>query len=88
MQIMLPEEFETTRFPGYFWNTANQKLYSIKMHGVLRPLKLQKPNHFTPVSIRSPYYQVSVRGRSRYLLLDELSRIKRSFERVYIKMDD
>jgi hypothetical protein len=31
--VVMPDEFVATRYPGYFWNTDDQKLYSIKVTG-------------------------------------------------------
>jgi len=44
--ITFKPEFVATKFPGYFFNVEDEKLYSIKIEGVLKPLKFYKPNRF------------------------------------------
>ena len=44
--ITLPPEFTATKYPGYFWNTRTRSLFSIKVTGVLRPIKKCRPNNF------------------------------------------
>lgn len=75
--IVLPEEFEPTRWPGYFWNTSNKKLYSCKS-GVLKALKQYPGNSYFPL----PHYQVSINGKSKTACVYELLRIKPSAVRV------
>lgn len=36
--IQLPEGFIQLRYPGYYWNVNDKKLYSCKQTGVLRPM--------------------------------------------------
>ena len=70
--ICLPKEFVETKYPGYFWHTGQQKLYTLKVTGVLRPLvkpKISKFNKYQDV------YQVSVNGKKRYLYMDYLRRL-------------
>lgn len=60
--IKFPKEFVALRYPGYFWNKKEQQLYSMKVSGVLKPLKYQR-------SFRTIYktlpagYSISYRGR-------------------------
>ena len=45
--VTLPKDFVAIKFPGYFWNIKEQRLYSMKVTGVLRPLAgPYTPNHF------------------------------------------
>jgi len=69
--VTLPEEFVATRFSGYFWNIKDQRLYSIKVTGELKPLKHIKPNYFNRLQ-GTGGYRVSVRGYRR-ILTDEYS---------------
>lgn len=71
--VTLPPNFTATKFPGYFWNVEDQQLYSIKIHGVLRPLKIIQPNNFN--MLPRPAYRVSVKGRRRLLFLDDLKKL-------------
>jgi hypothetical protein len=67
--VNLPPQYVATKFPGYFFNTENKKLYSLKVSGILTPLKHIIPNrfncwyHFT----KTGGYRVSVDGSNRVL---------------------
>jgi hypothetical protein len=75
--IKLPDEFVSTRYPGYFWNVLNKKLYSLKVHGELKPMALQKA-----VTVRGVYhpagYRISVRGMKTRYTLDYLHSLKQT----------
>lgn len=71
--VKLPPEFVATRLFGYFWNTKTQRLYSIKVSGVLRELKVTRPNKWN--ELHSPAYRVSDRGWRKYLFVHELTKI-------------
>jgi hypothetical protein len=62
--VTLPPEFTATRYPGYFWNTKDNRLYSIKVAGVLRPLVRQRANRYNDGFAG---YNVSVKGEKRYM---------------------
>jgi hypothetical protein len=62
-----------TRFPGYFWNVETQQLYSIKVGGVLRPIKIRKPSHWN--KLRCAAYPVCVGGVRRYLDIEYLTKL-------------
>ncbi len=60
-----------SKYPGYFWDLIENKLYSIKS-GTLKPLKMTKWKG-------QYYYSVSVNGTKKYLLLPYLrSKLLRS----------
>ena len=70
--VVLPSEFVATKYPGYFWNVNDQKLYSVKVTGELRLMKFMPPcrwNHFVLG------YRVSVRGDRRTLTMDYLEKL-------------
>lgn len=67
--ITFPPEFVTTKFPGYYWNTATQRLFSIKVTGELHEMKRSYPNRWTHWH---DAYQVSVKGRRNLLTLEYL----------------
>jgi hypothetical protein len=72
--VTLPKDFVATKHDGYFWNLKEQKLYSIKVSGFLRPLAgPRKPN---PFNHYIEGYQVSVNGRRRILALETLQKLK------------
>lgn len=73
--VTLPKDFVATRYPGYFWNVVEKKLYSIKVTGELRPMKFQKGGNFGWVRVE-PGYQVSVKGQKRRYTLAYLTSLK------------
>jgi len=76
--ITLPDEFVATKYSGYFFNTKDGKLYSLKVDGILKPLKFYRPNKFNRlyyVTKRGGYY-CSVKGRKKFYSIEELERIK------------
>lgn len=74
MIVSLPKGFVATKFPGYFWHIEEQKLYTIKVTGVLNPIKISKPNpRFN--KLHEPAYRVSVNGARRYLHLRDLLKL-------------
>lgn len=71
--VTLPPEYTATKYFGYFWNTKEQRLYSIKIGGILRPLKVTKPNRWN--ELPGPAYRVSDKGWKRYLLVSDLKKL-------------
>jgi hypothetical protein len=69
--ITFPPEYVATKYPGYFWNTKTDKLYSIKVTGALRPMAFRSANYWHPEA----GYQVSVNGKKRFLRLDYLRKL-------------
>jgi len=77
--VTLPPEFTATMYPGYFWNTDEKRLYSIKVSGELRPLVSQSLSKMMRLLYKHPelkelynrgcrvFYNVSVKGRRRIL---------------------
>ncbi len=64
--IKFPTQFVAIRdFPGYFWNTDENCLYSLKIGGVLRPLLLTAPNTYNDYP--EPAYRISMKGRRKVL---------------------
>ena len=84
--VVMPDEFVATRYPGYFWNTDDQKLYSIKVTGELRPLAFQKGFVYYGRQIE-PGYQISVRGQKRTMTLAYLKTLKKTTKREVIGVD-
>ena len=68
--ITLPINMTATKYPGYFWDVIEQRLYSLKVTGVLRPIKLTQPNNFN--KLHEPGYRVSVNGKPKMLMLSSL----------------
>ena len=77
--VTLPIEFVATVYPGYFFNAETGTLFSLKIDGVLKELKLVKPKPGNGGPM--PGYGVSVKGRRRTLLVGELKKLK--FQTVY-----
>ena len=71
--ITLPPDFVATKYNGYFWHLQEQRLYSIKVAGVLRPMSEHRPNFFNK---NFSGYIVSVKGQRRRLWLKYLKALK------------
>jgi len=71
--ITFPKEFVATKYPGYFWNILDNRLYSVKITGTLKPLAMQKPNQFNHYRTG---WRVSVNGQRRLIELDYLKKLK------------
>ncbi len=70
--VTLPKEFVAIQYPGYFWNIQYERLYSVKVTGVLKPLTFQpagRYNHF------QEGYAVSVNGNRHFLPLWRLRKL-------------
>lgn len=69
--VKFPKKFvQLDRFPGYYWNTEEKHLYSIKVTGVLRKLTFHKGfigyARGTYLEV-PPGYQISKDGHKRHL---------------------
>lgn len=73
LRVVLPHGFVATKFDGYFWNYLEQKLYSIKVGGTLRPLKRVEPNWHN--QLRGPAFRISIDGQAMYYFLDRLQKL-------------
>lgn len=73
--VTLPKEFVATRYPGYFWNVTERKLYSLKVTGELRPMTFQRGGRFYG-RIIEPGYSISVNGRKRKYTMEYLGSLK------------
>lgn len=73
--VTLPADFVATRYPGYFWNVTERKLYSLKVTGELRPMAFHKGGTFYGNRIE-PGYQISVDGRKRRFTMEYLGSLK------------
>lgn len=70
--------------PGYFWDVKKHKMYSLKVGGVLREMKLQKVNPYMlrygswrgGLSIGEPFYALSKNGQRRTMLVRNLKKLK------------
>jgi hypothetical protein len=81
--IHLREDFVSIKnYPGYFWSVTEQQLYTLKVSGVLRPMKPHKgwKSYYTCVP---PGYQVSKDGRRRHLALSDLKELHLSPSFIY-----
>ncbi len=81
--VTLPPEFTATRYPGYFWNIKTQKLFSLKVSGELRELKLIRPNHWN--GWKDPGYRVSHEGVRKVMSLPYLQTLKLKDSKIKIK---
>lgn len=79
--IQFPHNFvQLERYPGYYWNIADKTLYTMKVDGVLKPMKLKRayrgPDGRGGFIDTEAGYQISVNGRRRTLSQRHLSTIK------------
>ena len=77
--VVLPKDFVATRYPGYFWNLTEKKLYSLKVTGELRPMAFNRGGRFYGRVIE-PGYQISVNGRKRKFTMEYLASLKSTTE--------
>jgi hypothetical protein len=70
--VILPEEFVATQYPGYFWNVKIQKLFTAKL-GVLRELKYSGPNQWNHYTAG---YRISDKGVRKTLTLKYLQTLQ------------
>ena len=77
--VTLPKEFVATRYPGYFWNVVEKKLYSIKITGELKPMTFDKGGRFYGRDIL-PGYRISVNGRKGKMTMEYLGKLKATTE--------
>lgn len=73
--VTLPKDFVATRYPGYFWNVKEKKLYTLKVTGELRPMAFNKGGRFYN-RVFEPGYQISVKGQKRRYTMQYLGSLK------------
>ena len=72
--VVLPMGFTATKYPGYFWDTKNEKLYSIKVDGSLYEMKRCYPSRFN--HLNGPAYRVCHKGIRRVLMVKFLKELQ------------
>jgi len=85
--VTLPDNFTMTKYPGYFWNVLDKKLYSIKVTGELKPLVFFRGGRFNGFDFR-PGYKISYKGVRKTLTLDYLSTLRVSNKRQIIPISN
>lgn len=70
--VIMPEEFVATKYPGYFWNVKTKQLFTAKL-GVLRQLKVSLPNRWN--RLNGPAYRISHEGVRRTMTVAQLSKL-------------
>lgn len=87
--IRFPKHFVKIKYPGYFWDVKEEILYSIKIGGELKPLKLKKayygPGKTGIVDIPEGY-SVSVNGQKKIVALSDLQKL--TYSESIIEMVD
>lgn len=73
--VTLPKDFVATRYPGYFWNVVERKLYSLKVMGELKPMTFFKGGTWYGVT-HEPGYKLSVNGVRRKYTMGYLNSLK------------
>lgn len=73
--VTLPKDFVATRYPGYFWNVTEKKLYSLKVTGELKPMTFFKGGTFYGVR-HEPGYKICVNSVRRKYTMEYLLSLK------------
>lgn len=77
--IIFPPNVTPTKFDGYYWDLNLKILYSIKIGGKLKKLRIGTNSFYPKVQrgeiARMQGYQVSVKGKSRFLSLEYLNNL-------------
>jgi len=72
--VKFPDGFiAIKKAPGYFWHPYEKRLYSIKS-GILTPLKVNSGRYPAWIRDMGRHYQLSVRGRRKYIPLSEIDK--------------
>lgn len=73
MNTLPSELIAVPKFHGYFWNPTEQKLYSIKVGGVLRPMTFNPSVYLRQHGLQlEAGYSVSRNGKKIRLTLEHL----------------
>ena len=72
--VHFPEGFIALKYPGYFWNIEESKLYSLKISGILKPLKIQSKVFVRGITIPKGY-SISVNGRRMRVAEDAIKNL-------------
>ncbi len=83
--VTLPSEFIATKFPGYFFNSKDEKLYSLKIDGILKPLRYYTPNPFNHMHRTAGGYYVSVRGSRKLYTIEKLRELVASNSEIPVR---
>lgn len=77
--ISFPSSFVKLKYPGYFWNVDENALYSIKVGGVLKKMKLHEKSMQYGKLVHFLHYRLSHEGKSRSvsheMLVRKLSKV-------------
>jgi hypothetical protein len=73
-----------TKFPGYFYNFQDKKVYSIKS-GVLKPLIKKRPFNHPKLGLIKAHWQISHHGKKYSLHDDYLDSLKNKIEFLPVK---
>jgi len=80
--VCLPPQYVATKYPGYFWNVEDQKLYSLKISGVLKPLIRYYPNRWNHwwkyEGGKKGGYKISHKGSRRVMMVHTLEKLTTS----------
>jgi len=74
--ITLPPQFIEHKYPGYFFNVIDNRLYSIKIDGILKPLRSYSLFFVNNKPVKIKHYQISHKGKRKHVTLDSLMLLK------------
>lgn len=90
--VTLPENLTATKYPGYFWDVNEHVLYSLKVGGVLKPLKRRDVRYLARhvmwawrLDCDQFYWQISVDGRKRIFTDKYLKGLKLEDSEIPVK---
>lgn len=67
------------KYPGYFYHKESNLVYSIKIDGILKPLKVNKANHyhknkFPGIQIGDEFVSISYKGKTKNIFLHSVEK--------------
>lgn len=71
--VQFPEGFTALIYPGYFWNSNEKCIYSLKRGGVLRPLPLRRRFIYKMMDIPCGY-DIYYKGKRKRLPVANIDR--------------
>lgn len=86
--VRFPQHFiALPLYPGYFWNLKNEKLYTMKITGVLRPLKKCKFRKYNGRLMKFDGYAISVNGRRQHIDMKPLKFLTAQYSTIPVQLE-
>lgn len=69
-------KFIKLKFPGYWYEESSERIFSLKVDGILKPIYKHTRGYdrlsFIKINTHGPYFQISVKGRRRNIFLKDI----------------